>query len=325
MNASRPASPQMPTFSHMVYPYAGQQQYLSGTLAYIEQARAAGATVVVAAPEQRRDLLRGALGGDEHVTFMDTAALGRNPARLIPAWRQWIGAPAERGAVYGVSEPSWPLLGDDPQGGGRYEDWLLNVAFAQAPAWTLLCPVDTTGAPRDQVEAMARCHPLLWNGTAPHNAEHYLSGTYPFERLPEPPSGHERVDYALGDLRALRERIGRWAERHRLPQRRTRELTLAVSEVATNSVRYGGGGGTLRYWVQDGSLVCEVRDAGVITDPLVGRVPPTSTQVGGRGLWFVNQLCDVVQIRSAPDQGTRVRLWFDLPGAPHGGDEGARP
>jgi anti-sigma regulatory factor (Ser/Thr protein kinase) len=87
-----------------------------------------------------------------------------------------------------------------------------------------------------------------------------------------------------------------------------------VSEVAANSIRYGGGAGSLRYWTQDGALACELRDTGVITDPLAGRVRPPQGQLGGRGLWFVHQLCDLVQIRSAPGRGTRIRLWLDRPG-----------
>jgi anti-sigma regulatory factor (Ser/Thr protein kinase) len=34
---------------------------------------------------------------------------------------------------------------------------------------------------------------------------------------------------------------------------------------------------------------------------------PPIEQYGGRGLWIVNQLCDLVQIRSAPS-GTVVRV-----------------
>ena len=94
--------------------------------------------------------------------------------------------------------------------------------------------------------------------------------------------------------------------------RRAREFTLAMSEVASNSVLHGGGRGTLRLWRQVNALVCEMTDAGVITDPMVGRTRPREDQLGGRGLWFVNQLCDLVQIRSAPGQGTRIRLWMDL-------------
>jgi len=69
----------------------------------------------------------------------------------------------------------------------------------------------------------------------------------------------------------------------------------------------GGGGGTLRVWREPDAVVCEVRDRGFIRDPLVGRMAPPIEQYGGRGLWIVNQLCDLVQIRSAPS-GTVVRV-----------------
>jgi anti-sigma regulatory factor (Ser/Thr protein kinase) len=102
-----------------------------------------------------------------------------------------------------------------------------------------------------------------------------------------------------------------------LPQERARDFALAVSEVASNSIRHGGGRGLLRMWVQDGSLVCELSDAGYIADPLAGKLRPAERQIGGTGLWFTHQLCDLVQIRSTRENGTRVRLHAHLPGAPH--------
>ena len=67
-----------------------------------------------------------------------------------------------------------------------------------------------------------------------------------------------------------------------------------------NHLRHGGGPGTLRIWREDGAVVCEVRDA------------------GGRGLWMVNQLCDLVQLRTmhlGPEEllvAARVELGPDL-------------
>jgi len=49
-----------------------------------------------------------------------------------------------------------------------------------------------------------------------------------------------------------------------------------------------------------------VHDVGRITDPLAGRVrhgPDDS----GHGLWLVNQVCDLVELRSG-DAGTTVRM-----------------
>jgi anti-sigma regulatory factor (Ser/Thr protein kinase) len=88
---------------------------------------------------------------------------------------------------------------------------------------------------------------------------------------------------------------------------RADDLALAVSEVAANSVRHGGGSGVLRIWQDGDTLVCEVRDHGHIDDPLVGRALPEPMAEGQRGLWLVNQLCDLVQLRSL-DDGVVVRL-----------------
>ena len=85
------------------------------------------------------------------------------------------------------------------------------------------------------------------------------------------------------------------------------DLALAVHELAANSVRHGGGAGRLMWWEEDDSFVCEVRDGGVISEPLVGRVRPPEGAHSGRGLWMVNLICDLVQIHSG--QGpNRVRV-----------------
>ena len=52
---------------------------------------------------------------------------------------------------------------------------------------------------------------------------------------------------------------------------------------------------------------CEVSDDGVVPDPLAGRHQPAEDAAQGRGLWMVNQLCDLVQLRSG-SQGTQVRI-----------------
>ncbi|HSK35434.1 MAG TPA: ATP-binding protein, partial [Actinomycetota bacterium] len=90
------------------------------------------------------------------------------------------------------------------------------------------------------------------------------------------------------------------------------DLVQAVDELATNSLRHGGGRGTLRIWRDAGALVCEVRDAGRLEDPMAGRERPAAERDRGRGLWMVNQLCDLVQLRSFPE-GAAVRVHLYLP------------
>ena len=63
----------------------------------------------------------------------------------------------------------------------------------------------------------------------------------------------------------------------------------------------------LRLWTTDDAVIAEITDAGRITDPLVGRRSPTPSQIGGRGVWISNALCDLVQIRSDAT-ATTIRL-----------------
>ena len=82
---------------------------------------------------------------------------------------------------------------------------------------------------------------------------------------------------------------------------------LAVHELATNSVRHGGGAGTVGMWTTPSAVIVEFTDAGRVTDPLTGRMMPLVDQAGGRGVFLVNQLCDLVQVRSS-DRGTTIRI-----------------
>jgi anti-sigma regulatory factor (Ser/Thr protein kinase) len=72
---------------------------------------------------------------------------------------------------------------------------------------------------------------------------------------------------------------------------------------------HGGGRGILEIWSSDGYVVCQVRDAGTIADPLAGRRPVSTASVSGRGLLLVNQLADLVRTYSTAGK-TTTRLYF---------------
>lgn len=109
----------------------------------------------------------------------------------------------------------------------------------------------------------------------------------------------------LGELRAL---VATQGARAGLSAARLDDLILAVSEVATNSVTHGAGRGVARLWFDDGDVICEIADRGVISDPLVDRQRPGADLTRARGLWTANQLCDLVQMRSSREMGSVVRL-----------------
>ena len=110
-----------------------------------------------------------------------------------------------------------------------------------------------------------------------------------------------------GDFRMLRDALLDRAVANGLAPRRANDLVLAAHEIATNSVRHGGGRGRLRLWREHDSLVCELTDHGHLADPLVGRARPVADGVAGYGLWMAYHLCDLVQLRALPP-GTVIRL-----------------
>jgi anti-sigma regulatory factor (Ser/Thr protein kinase) len=126
-------------------------------------------------------------------------------------------------------------------------------------------------------------------------------------QLATPPGDLWEVPFSIEDLSELRQLVAGWAAREAMSAEPADELVLSVHEIATNSIRHGGGMGMLRLWRTSDSLVCEVQDAGHITDPALGRIQPGASALESRGLWIANQLCDLVQIRSGAE-GTRVRM-----------------
>jgi anti-sigma regulatory factor (Ser/Thr protein kinase) len=126
--------------------------------------------------------------------------------------------------------------------------------------------------------------------------------------LPDAPDRADVVTFDRDSFGAVREHVGTIADQAGLAGDRGADLVLAVHEIATNSVRHGGGRGELRVWVDGPRVVCEVRDDGRLGDPsAVSHRPASTDSVGGRGLWIAKQLCDRVHVSSS-EAGTVVRL-----------------
>jgi anti-sigma regulatory factor (Ser/Thr protein kinase) len=128
--------------------------------------------------------------------------------------------------------------------------------------------------------------------------------------LPEPAGPVTELAFEHGPdvLATVRAFVAEQAMLAGLADGNVSNLVLSVNELVTNSLRHGPGNGTIRVWQENSSMVCEVLDTGRFEPaPLVGRQRPGFGQIGGRGLWLANQLCDLVQIR--PEQNcTVVRL-----------------
>jgi anti-sigma regulatory factor (Ser/Thr protein kinase) len=298
------------SFHHEALFYSGAREFLQATLPFIAQAIDGGEAVLVVVAEARAALLREALGDHaERVRFLGFDELGRNPARLIPAWRKLVEEhAAETGSVRVIDEAVRPGLSAAELEECHRHEALLDEAFAGGPSWRLLCPYDLDSLEAEEIGTARSMHrTLLHEGTSRRNGGFRHRAPGPFEgALPSPPAEREELAFTARGLGAVRALVARNGERAGLPASSREDLVLAVNELVTNSVQYGGGGGTLRVWREPGAVVCEAGDRGLIRDPLVGRVAPPVDQYGGRGLWLANHLCDLVQIRSSLD-GTVVR------------------
>jgi anti-sigma regulatory factor (Ser/Thr protein kinase) len=299
-------------FQHEALIYEGADEYLEGTVPFLRAALEAGEPAMVAVGKPQRRILEEELGEAEGVRFADMAELGRNPAWIIPFWRQFVDEAGGR-SVRGIGEPVWsarsPAALDECQ---RHEA-LLNVAFAPRPSWSLLCPYDAGSLSEEVLGKVAHSHShIRRDGRLEESCSFDADPDCFAGELPPPTSTPEVLRFDLGGLREVRERVAAVAERAGLDSLGVADLVTAASELAANSVVHGGGSGTLRLWCEGSDLLAEVEDRGRIEEPLVGRLRPGVSQEGGRGLWLANRLCDLVQIRSSA-AGTTVRLHLFAP------------
>jgi anti-sigma regulatory factor (Ser/Thr protein kinase) len=175
---------------------------------------------------------------------------------------------------------------------------------------SVVCLYDAKELDEDVLAAMRRTHPVVRGQQSNDAYEPGLTETLFSAPLSDPPADAVSREVERNQLAALREFVRENAGRHGLALDRLEDLVLAANEVVSNSLQHGGGRCSISVWDADGSVVCEVRDRGLIVDPLVGRLAPSPNAPAGRGLWLANHLCDLVQIRSS-QAGTAVRLHID--------------
>jgi anti-sigma regulatory factor (Ser/Thr protein kinase) len=281
-------------FRHDAFIYTDEEDFVRQTAAYVYDGLDAGETVVAVLPEDRNSLLRKALDGvADQVIYLDMSQVGRNPARIIPLWRRLLDQAPEI-PMRGLGEPAYVGRSRAELEETALHEYLLGVAFTEfAGRFQLRCPYSAE---------------LGVDPARLHLDEPDLGAEVSFRRpLPAVPVDAEQQEFGMGDLNAVRRRVNLTARSLGLNDDRIDDLELALHEICTNSVRFGGGHGTLSWWTADGVLVCDVADRGRIDDLLVGRVLPPVDGLGGRGVWLANQLCDLVQVRSGAS-GTQVRL-----------------
>ena len=304
-------------FVHEGLYYTALDEYLAGVVSFVRDGLAAGDPVLVAVPGDRHESIRDALGADaDMVRFVDMADAGRNPNRIIP-WvlNAFIQEHQPRKARI-IGEPIFVGRTAEEIGPCVQHEALINMAFADANA-IILCPYDVAHLPNIVPDA-EHTHPVIVDPDGQRRSGDYRDPADVVNRynqpLPEPTTVDDGLVFdadRLGDVRRL---VAGHAAAAGLPDERVADAQVAVSEIATNALKYGGPSvATVRAWSDPTRVVYEVRGAGKITDPMAGRVVPPPQQPRGRGLLMANRLCDLIETYTVLT-GTVTRMHLRRPG-----------
>ncbi|MFH9551705.1 anti-sigma factor RsbA family regulatory protein [Streptomyces sp. NPDC017435] len=298
-------------FRHPALFYRTEQEYVDRTVSFVQEGLDLGEPVAVAVPGPNLELIRAGLGRDAGtVRLLDMTVEGRNPGRIIPGVLRAFADTHEGGRVRIIGEPVWAGRSAVEYPACAQHEALINAAF-EGRAVTILCPYDEARLD-ERVLADARItHP-----TVVARDEELVSDAYDWpsvvarynEELVTAPDAAV-FSFGADELYAVRAFAVEEARRLGLVGQRLNDVELAVAELTTNSVVHGAGLGTLAVWAMAGQVVCEVRDAGRLSDPLAGRRPPARGQIGGRGLMLVHYVADLVRQHTSAE-GTTVRFYL---------------
>lgn len=297
------------TFAHEGFAFRTDRELIDRVVPFAAEGLSRGEPVLVVAGERVRTLLADELGTDvaRLATFAAAEtwwrgghgtlrAYDRDLRELrasVPTWRL-------------VAEPVW-LARDDGRTWSRYES-VANRCYADMPYYSL-CLHDAERLPATVLEAVARTHPLTWNGGAPVPTAAYEDPRQ-FIRSVQPKWGERPRSAPVMSVVTPREfrrgvlawLVGGWGAR-------ADDVVLAAHELVINALRVSGSA-EVACWSEADWLVVEVSDQGPgLPDETAGYVPPGDNQEGGRGMWLAWSLADDVAVASG-GTGTRIRLYF---------------
>jgi anti-sigma regulatory factor (Ser/Thr protein kinase) len=300
-----------PSFRHEALLYDDLGTFVDAATAFIEDGLQADSATLVVLSAAKIAALRAALGPvSGSVAFADMANVGANPARIIPAWSDFVASHSGSGRpLRGIGEPIWAERTPAEMAECHIHESLLNLAFGEGPPFWLLCPYDTASLDRTALGGAYRNHAFVQSGTAHADSEHFSPSAADLwaDPLPPIPGYADTMEFDADSLSDVRRFVAHRASAAGLTADRTADLVVAINELVTNSVIHAAGAGGLAVWREGDTLLCEVTDRGTFDRPLAGRVRPSVSQPGGRGLWLVNQICDLVQLRLLRD-ATVVRV-----------------
>jgi anti-sigma regulatory factor (Ser/Thr protein kinase) len=306
---------------HQLAPYRSLGEFVALAGPFLREGLDRGDRVVVATGSAAREALRQFLGQDgREVRFAE-----------VHEWYRGLVLPSAERSVSAPRAPLW-LVGEPPLNrmtGVVRREWMrCEAATNLALPWVqarIVCGYDFSRLDEAAAGALMATHPALRRGGSAQPNPHYVeprdfAADSDRVALEPPPASAIQFPFDLQSYAHTRRLAAETASRVGLSEQQECDLGLAVTELATNAVRHGGGAGVLRVWTEGRAVVGEVSDRGPgLPDPLAGYIQPRAgTATSGWGMWLVRRVCDVVEVRTGP-RGTTIRMRIEPGGVPYGG------
>ena len=295
-------------FVHEAFMYRDESEFDAAMQEFLQAAAAAGEPVLVALPAARLERVRRRMADEVlEVRFEDAERIGRNPSCLLPVIEEWVRS--HDGPVRVISEAVWPGRSYAETVEALRHEALLNHALADSEA-RVMSPFDAEHLDEATLAGAEMTHPtVLERGQRRTSASYRDPLAMPFGELwpLQSPTGPVSEHPLEGSLLALRRAVAGDPALDALSVQRRSDLVFAVSEAASNAIKHGDGACTTRIWHDGDEVVTEVSTRTGISDVMAGCRRPAADALDGRGLWLINQLCDLVELRSGPS-GTTLRM-----------------
>ena len=297
-----------PGFVHEALMYRDEAELVAAVHEFLQEAAAAGEPVLVALPGRHLEHLRRALKDTTaDARFEALEDVGRNPSCLLSVIEEWVAS--HEGHARVVSEVVWPGRSHAEAVEALRHEALVNHALAESDA-TIMSPFDAAHLDEDIVAAVEVTHPTVVEAGQRRAGTSYtdpmstaFGDLWPLQDPAGPVSEHPLA----GSLLDLRRSIATDPVLGSLSTERRSDLVFAINEAASNAVKHGDRTCMTRIWLDGDEVVSEVSTHSEVADVMAGRRRPAADALEGRGLWLINQVCDLVEMRS-DTSGTRLRM-----------------
>jgi len=253
---------------HRALIYDDPDRFAREVGAFLRDGLRAGDRVLAAVAPEKLAWVREDLGAAaDAVDVMEPTALYDRHGPMLGTVLGYVARHGEpgRGRVRVVAEQ--PLA---PDGGRRARlparrEAAANVGYSRYAA-SVLCPYDAARLPDEVLEDARHTHPELdENGHAGRDPRFMDPRAFVRERVRVHPAqpGAARCRLAAPEDVAVARALARaHADSAGLRSAHADDLAVAVSEVATNALVHGSGPEDMHVFVDEGTLVCRIRDGG---------------------------------------------------------------